>query len=329
MVLFPRTERAYDTKDRAKRRHLRGRVTAVEIMLLRVGLAPLLVLLATVVQRRWGHAVGGRLAGLPLTSGPIVVVLAVEHGPDFAARSSAGMLLGLISGCAFCLAYAATARRCGWWVSLGAGLGVFAVGTVVFWWVRIPVLAEVVLVPVCLAVMLHWWPAGGARATSVSAWWDAPLRMACAAGVVLAITGASDALGPRLAGLLAPLQVIAAIMAVFTHRAEGGAGAVHFLRGVVQGSFAFAGFFVVLTLALPRWGAVPALLLACSLALHVQVVVAKVAAGGRRRVGGAGAAVRERPQAAPASTWDDPVPDGRVPGRQLVANQGRFSKDAG
>ncbi|MFG2865964.1 hypothetical protein [Streptomyces sioyaensis] len=301
----------------------------VVVILLRVALAPLLVLLTTVVQRRWGHAVGGRLTGLPLTSGPIVVVMLVEHGNGFAARTSEGMLLGLVSGCGFCLAYAATARRRGWATSLMAGLSAFAACTVLLWWVRLPALASVPLVVLCLSAMLHWWPKGTSRRTAVGAWWDVPLRMACAGMVVLAITAASDVLGPRLSGLLAPLQVIAAVMAVFTHRAEGGAAAAYFLRGVVQGSFAFAGFFLVLALALPEWGATPALLLACSVALHVQVLAAKAGSSSRRPVGGAGAPERGDSQEAPTSLPNSSVPEPYAERELVAANQGRVSKEAG
>ena len=51
--------------------------------------------------RRWGPAVGGWLAGLPLTSGPVSLILALEQGPEFTARAALGTLFGLISLAAF------------------------------------------------------------------------------------------------------------------------------------------------------------------------------------------------------------------------------------
>ena len=82
-------------------------------MLLKVLLAPLLILLATLAGRRWGPAVGGWLAGLPLTSGPVSLILALEQGPEFAARAALGTLFGLISLAAFSFAYGAAAPG-GW-----------------------------------------------------------------------------------------------------------------------------------------------------------------------------------------------------------------------
>lgn len=257
---------------------------------MRVALAPFLVMIATGAQRRWGHATGGRLTGLPLTSGPIVMVLMAERGSGFATQVAAGMLLGLISGCGFCLAYAAVARSRGWFASLSAGLGAFTAGTAVFSLVHVPVPVAAVLVAGSLLLMLRWWPKGERRRVTTPAWWDLPLRMACVTAVVLAITSLSGVLGPRMAGLVAPLQVIATIVALFTHRAEGGAAAAHFLRGVVQGSFAFAGFFLVLALALPVWGAVPTFLLACSVAVHIQVVIPTVVTRRRGAADGSGLA---------------------------------------
>jgi hypothetical protein len=64
---------------------------------LKLCLAPLLILLATLAGRRWGPAVGGWLAGLPMTLGASSFILALEQGPQFAARAALGTLFGLIS----------------------------------------------------------------------------------------------------------------------------------------------------------------------------------------------------------------------------------------
>lgn len=245
----------------------------MDVTVLRVCLTPLPVAAATAAQRRWGHAVGGRLTGLPLTSGPILVALLAEHGREFAARTAAGMLLGLLSGCAFCLCYAVVARHRGWPVALGAGLAAFAVCTVALSPVRLPVAGSLAVVAVVLPGMLRWWPRAAPGDGTGPRWWDLPLRMACTVGMVLAITGAAGALGPRTAGLLAPLQVIGAVVAVFTHRAQGGAAAAHFLRGVVQGSFSFAAFCAVVAWGLRPWGAAAALALACGVAVNVQLLL--------------------------------------------------------
>src|SRR2546422_11343874 len=74
-------------------------------------LTPLLIAAVTLAGRRWGPAVGGWLAGLPLTSGPVSVFLALEQGPGFAARAAVGTLAGLGGGGCFCLVDARLARQ--------------------------------------------------------------------------------------------------------------------------------------------------------------------------------------------------------------------------
>jgi hypothetical protein len=57
------------------------------MLLLKLTLAPFLVAAATLIARKWGAKAGGLLMGLPLTTGPIFLFLAVDQGPRFAARA--------------------------------------------------------------------------------------------------------------------------------------------------------------------------------------------------------------------------------------------------
>jgi len=76
----------------------------VSVLAVKLIVTPLMILAASLVGRRWGDAMGGWLVGLPLTSGPVAVFLAVEHGPGFAAEASAGSLAGVVAQAGFCLA---------------------------------------------------------------------------------------------------------------------------------------------------------------------------------------------------------------------------------
>ena len=97
--------------------------------LVKLLLTPGLIAVATWFERRWGPGVGGAIVGLPLTSAPVSVFLALEQGPGFAAAAAVATLLGLLSQGALCLAYSWAARRATWWTSVGAGVAAFVVAT--------------------------------------------------------------------------------------------------------------------------------------------------------------------------------------------------------
>jgi hypothetical protein len=99
------------------------------LLIVKATLTPLLIAAATLAARRWGHAVGGWIAGLPLTSGPVSVFLAVEQGAAFGARAACGTLLGLIAVACFCVAYARSAKRSGWVGPTILGLGFYSLVT--------------------------------------------------------------------------------------------------------------------------------------------------------------------------------------------------------
>ncbi len=66
---------------------------------------PILVLVASLAARRWGPSGGGFIIGLPLTSGPVLVFLALEQGGGFASEAAVGTLLGVVPLAVYCLTF--------------------------------------------------------------------------------------------------------------------------------------------------------------------------------------------------------------------------------
>src|SRR5262245_62855796 len=106
---------------------------------------------ATLAGRRWGNAVSGWLIGLPLTSGPLVLILALEHGRHFAARTATGSLSGVVAETAFCVGWAFGGRL----PLLAASAGFAAAAAIVH---GLPLLALVLLGPVALVLALRLLP---------------------------------------------------------------------------------------------------------------------------------------------------------------------------
>jgi hypothetical protein len=235
------------------------------LLALKLVVTPVLIVGATLAGRRWGGAVSGWLVGLPLTSGPVSVFLALQHGRRFAAHAAVGSVAGVIGECAFFLAWGAVARR-GWPVGVAVGTIVYAafaapVGAKA--WPLLP-LAGVALV--VLVVSLRLLPApplvvrGGGVPTPR---WDLPARAVVATALVLALTELASVLGARLTGLLAVYPLYSIVLAAFAEHVEGAGSALRVLRGVLIGLFAFVAFFLVVGLVLP----------------HVSVAVGYVLAG--------------------------------------------------
>src|SRR4051794_21389726 len=91
---------------------LRGSATLapVTLWLLKLVLAPALVVSASMAGRRWGIAVSGLLVGLPVVAGPVLLVTAVQHGARFGTHAAQASLLGLVSLCVFLVVFAHLTR---------------------------------------------------------------------------------------------------------------------------------------------------------------------------------------------------------------------------
>src|SRR5207248_757850 len=245
-------------------------------------LTPALIGIVSLMGRRWGPAVSGWFIGLPLTSAPIALFFALDHGTAFAARAAQGTLLGLISGACFCLAYCWLSFRAAWLGSLLVGWCTFFASTLVLEHISLPLIFAFAVVIAFLAVVLKLFPRTPDKlAVLPSPPWEVYVRMGVAAAFVLLLTGVSSLLGPQLSGLLTPFPVFASILGAFSHHFQGKAAACRLLRGVVIGSFTFAVFFLVIAGTIERWGimlafsvAILALLLfhACSLWLMKRYV---------------------------------------------------------
>ncbi len=247
------------------------------LLLLKLGTTPALILVATFVSRRFGQAAGGWLVGLPLTSGPIAVFLALEYGAEFARLAASGSLAGTTAEACFAVAYAHLAARHRWPACLLGGSAAFVASGVV--------LTELAPSPVVLFVLaisslvggtaLLGRPAPAAVDVEIPRW-DLPLRIAVATALVLAITAIAGVIGPQFSGLAAAFPLFATVLGVFAHRHHGAAAAQSVMRGLLLGLFGFAGFFATVSLLVTRTE--PASAFACALVVTLLIQGASFAA---------------------------------------------------
>ncbi len=244
------------------------------VFILKLILTPALIGTASLAGRKWGPAISGWLIGLPLTTGPVIFFLALQHGPDYAASAALGTLSGGIALSAFTFGYAWLAQRFRWPVAVFLSGAIhltltFFLQKVTF--APIPLFFAIILLLVVTLRSLPRMPEGDQQQEQLPLpGWDLPARMIVATTVVLSLTGFSTLLGPRLTGLLATFPVYTSILAAFAQHLQGPRAVLRVLQGVLAGLFSFAFFFITLTLALPVFGTFSAFLSAITAAVAAQ-----------------------------------------------------------
>jgi hypothetical protein len=244
----------------------------MDVFTLKLILTPALIGLVSLAGRRWGAFISGWLIGLPLTSGPIVFFLAIDHDPAFAASVSLGVMSGALSQATFCLAYSRACMRLRWSTALALGLAAFGAVTVFFNIYRPPIEWLFLLTVLGLTVIYRVMPPARDVVVRVKSLpvWDIPARMIVATLFVVGLTGAANHLGPHLTGLLSPFPLYALILAVFSQHFDGPPAAIRVLKGMVQGLFSFALFFLIVGEFIEKAGIGVTLLLAVVIALALQ-----------------------------------------------------------
>jgi len=241
------------------------------LLALKLLLVPAFLAFISFAGRRWGPGVAGWLVGFPAVTGPLLLVLALEQGPAFTARAAALTLWAGTSAMFFVVAYAWAATRLGWAGSLACAFAV--------WFAMLPVFSRFPASPVpalvlCLLVLgamprLLPRPRGPLHSRPLPAH-ELLLRMAAGAGMVLAVTGAAEALGPAWTGFFASFPVMTSLMAAFSHRANGPAFTIVLLRAMVGGFYSYLAYCFCVALLLEDWGFGPTFATAVAAALLVQ-----------------------------------------------------------
>lgn len=241
------------------------------MLLIRLLLVPALVVLITLAGRRWGPAVAGWLTGFPVVAGPILLVISLEQGPKFAAGAALWALTGVMANVSFGIAYSWAATRLPWWLCLPAATVAFSVAALALTSYPLPPLGALALTMVGLWLAPRAFPHAAIRLPAKAPpRGELAARMLAGTAMVLAVTYLANGLGPHLSGVATAYPVMSLVLAVFSHSVSGSGFAIHLLRGVVGGLYAFAAFCFSLAVLLPRLGAGLAFPLALLAALTVH-----------------------------------------------------------
>lgn len=244
------------------------------MLLLKLLLTPLLVGGSALAARRWGPAIGGWLIALPLTSGPVLAFLAIDHGSAFAATAAIGSLAGLAGIAVFSVAYERASRGAGPVPSLGAAaVAFFVTGFVVTGLLGSAALPVAAVTLAIIALAGRTIRASGLTHAPIPyPRWDLPARMAVATVLVLGLTTFAPLLGAEVSGLIATYPVYISVLTVFTHHHAGRVAASDVLAGLLAGLFGTAGFYLVVIVGVVPLGPLGAFTGAVVAALAIEAV---------------------------------------------------------
>lgn len=205
------------------------------LLALKLFLSPVLVGSATWIQQRWGHAIGGRVIGLPLTTGPFLIIVAIQEGRSYAADAAHGIVAGQFALALFTYVYAITVRRLRWWQSLGIATATELAATALLTQFTPALILLIAINLLVIATALENWPTPGPTPPKVvHPRWELPARIITAVVIIVTLSALARALGAIFAGALATYPVIISVLGAFTQRRYGPEGTLNTLRGLMQ-----------------------------------------------------------------------------------------------
>ncbi len=241
------------------------------ILALKLLLTPGLIAFVTLCGRRWGPGVSGWLMGLPLTSAPVSILLALQYSQAFAAHAAIGTIGGQTAVLVFCLTYSLIARKAAWLVSAVVACLAFLASIFLLNLLVLPLIPTYVLYMFTIAIISRLIRHSDLPAkANPPPFWDLPARMVIAALFVYLLTTFASSMGAQLSGLLSPFPMFGVILAAFTHQQQGQKAASNLLRGIVIGSIGFATFFLIVGGLLSSLGMVWTYLLATCVVLAIN-----------------------------------------------------------
>jgi MFS family permease len=234
----------------------------------------LLVVVASAMAEALGPFWGALISGLPVSSGPAYVFLALQHDDRFIAASALASLAANAATGVFLILYARLSRHAGLWPSLGTALiawcaAAFAIRAI--GWSPLTALllnAAVygagfsILNPASMALAGRSAPGGVGRRPRRRM--ELVWRAAAVAGFVTLVVAASSVLGPAATGMIAVFPVSLISVIVILHPRAGAQATALLAANALRAMLGFGAMLFALRLAVPPFGTPLALAIALS-----------------------------------------------------------------
>ena len=214
---------------------------------LRMLLVARFVVLVALLAERVGPFLGAMVASLPLYTGPVYLMLALQHDAGWLAQATLGSIAICGISPLFVLAYCVLALRHGMALSLGSAALVWCIGAVAVQTVAWSLGAALLFVAPIYAVavgLARGFTRGIAVPRAERRWTDLVLRAAMVAILSGFTIWVSGIVPPQVAGVLSVAPILTTSLVLVLHPRIGGRATAallaHTLAGLVGMVLAFA-----------------------------------------------------------------------------------------
>lgn len=196
------------------------------MLLLKIVMTAGIVVAASLIVERSGPFIGSLIAALPTAGGAALIILAMEHPPEFIAQSAVGSMVSNPIVAIFALTYAALAQRRSLPVSLGlaflAWFACAALSRLVDWTVPGALLLSAIVFPLTIWAGRSFRVESAAKAKVAFTARDLAWRAAVVTLCVILVTAASSTIGSYFSGVFAFFPVAMGSYLVILHPRIGG-----------------------------------------------------------------------------------------------------------
>jgi len=244
-------------------------------LIVKMAVTAAFLLTATIIAERAGPLVGGLVATLPISAGPVYIFLALDHDAHFIAQCALGSLVTNAFNIAFALTYALLAQKRSLAVSLG---GAFLAWLALIWagaWVPWT-LGSAVVLNIAVLGIAYWLSAPLRHAPMPrvqTRWYDLVLRAGMVAVLVGTVVTLSFRIGATASGNLAVFPIVLTSIMIILHHRVGGPATAAVMANAVIGLGGFALAVITLNLGAERLGSPVALTLALAVSLGCNLLL--------------------------------------------------------
>jgi len=204
---------------------------------LKMAIAATIVVTTSIIAERSRPFIAAMVVTLPVSAGPALVFLALDHDDAFLSGTLMGAMSTNMATAAYCLAYAVVAQRAGTVLSLASALTAWAIAIIVLrqvdWTLGLSLIVTVAVYAVAMPLAQRFL-SNRLTVAPPRAWYAIPLRALAVACLVAAVTTLSWTLGPYYSGTLAALPIVlSSLIAILQPRIGGPQTAAMIANGLI------------------------------------------------------------------------------------------------